>query len=171
VPLPQGMSIVRRRRKPGWRVAGKLQQRRGRRWSTVMQRRRKLQTSSPMLRRYLHIAGHRIHSLLLLSSEGFRHSAPPYLPGLLFNTDKASACSCCARDLTACVQMQLQQRIRVKAVSLAADSATLTAQLEAARRVHGGAAEAQSQADAELQVLSHCDCCLAPAATDRSATV
>ncbi len=72
----------------------------------------------------------------------------------------------CILGLTARVQTQLQQRIRVKAVSLAADSATLTAQLEAARRQHGGAAEAQSQADAELQVLSLCDRRLAGVATE-----
>ena len=37
-------------------------------------------------------------------------------------------------------------------MSLATDSATLTAQLDAARRAHGDAAEAQSQVEAELQV-------------------
>ena len=163
MPLPQGMSIVRRRRKHGWRVVGKLQQRRGRGLSTAMQRWRKLQTSSEMLRRYIHAARPRIQLLLLLYSEGFRHSAPPHIAGLLSSTDKASVCSWCARSLTAPVQTQLQQRIRVKTVSLAADSATLTAQLEAARRAHGDAAEAQSQADAELQVLSRYGRCLAPA--------
>ena len=47
---------------------------------------------------------------------------------------------------------QLQQRIRVKAVSSAADSAALAAQLDAASSAHGTAVEAQSQAHAEVQV-------------------